>query len=88
MPVDYIAARHEPEMKNGAGSVLIMTNRLGNPPPRRLFCSGCGTQFTCDPAGACWCAEETARLPMPVAGEDCLCRDCLRRTAAQRSQTG
>jgi hypothetical protein len=32
--------------------------------------------------GPCWCAEETARLPMPVEGEDCLCRDCLRKAAA------
>jgi hypothetical protein len=25
--------------------------------------------------------EETARLPMPAAGEDCMCRDCLRKMA-------
>jgi hypothetical protein len=31
--------------------------------------------------GPCWCAEETARLPMPVDGEDCLCRECLRKAA-------
>jgi hypothetical protein len=60
-----------------------MTNRLENPPARRLACSRCGTEFTCNPAGACWCAEETVKLPMPVAGEDCLCRDCLRQIAAQ-----
>jgi hypothetical protein len=67
-----------------------MTNRLENPPARRLACSRCGTEFACNPAGACWCAEETAKLPMPVAGEDCLCRDCLRQMAAQVSsrQTG
>jgi hypothetical protein len=60
-----------------------MTNRLENLLPRRLACSGCGTEFNCSPAGPCWCGEETARLPMPVAGEDCLCRDCLRKAAAQ-----
>jgi hypothetical protein len=78
-----------------------MTNRSGKQPPRRLFCSGCGTEFTCGLSAfssevgigsreenalkqsldSCWCAEETARLPMPVAGEDCLCRDCLRKAA-------
>jgi hypothetical protein len=61
-----------------------MTNRLENPPGRRLACSRCGTEFTCNPAGACWCAEETVKLPMPVEGEDCLCRDCLRQMAQSR----
>jgi hypothetical protein len=65
------------------GSALIMTNRLENPLSRRLACSGCGTEFTCSLAGPCWCAEETARLPMPIDGSDCLCRDCLRKMAAQ-----
>ncbi|AND92381.1 MULTISPECIES: cysteine-rich CWC family protein [Bradyrhizobium] len=51
--------------------------------PRRLTCSRCGTEFGCDLSGTCWCAEETARLPMPVKGEDCLCRDCLRKAAAR-----
>jgi hypothetical protein len=75
-----------------------MTNRLGNPlqgprgeslesegfgpAARRLACSGCGTEFSCDLSGQCWCAAEAAVLPMPVAGEDCLCRDCLRKAAA------
>jgi ribosomal protein S14 len=27
-------------------------------------------------------------LPMPVAGEDCLCRDCLRQIAAQPGRKG
>jgi hypothetical protein len=65
-------------MKN---SVLLMTNRLEMPPSRRLACSGCGTEFTCSLAGPCWCAEESARLPMPLDGGDCLCRDCLRKMA-------
>ncbi|WP_092290062.1 cysteine-rich CWC family protein [Bradyrhizobium sp. Ghvi] len=56
---------------------------LQEPPARRLTCSRCGTEFGCDLSGNCWCAEETARLPMPVKGEDCLCRDCLRKAAAE-----
>ncbi|HXH47111.1 MAG TPA: cysteine-rich CWC family protein [Bradyrhizobium sp.] len=50
---------------------------------RRLVCSRCGTEFGCDLSGNCWCAEETAKLPMPLEGEDCLCRECLRKAAAQ-----
>ncbi|HET6839301.1 MAG TPA: cysteine-rich CWC family protein [Bradyrhizobium sp.] len=60
-----------------------MTNRSGNPASRRLACSRCGTEFTCNPAGSCWCAEETLRLPMPAEGGDCVCRECLRKLAAQ-----
>jgi hypothetical protein len=59
-----------------------MTNRTENPAPRRLACSGCGTEFSCELSGDCWCAEETAKLPMPAQGSDCLCRDCLRRMAS------
>jgi hypothetical protein len=59
-----------------------MTNRLEILASRRLACSRCGTEFTCSPAGSCWCAEESARLPMPLDGENCLCRDCLRKAAA------
>jgi hypothetical protein len=60
-----------------------VTNPLEKPAPRRLACSRCGTAFTCDIAGPCWCAEETTRLPMPIDGADCLCRECLRKAAAQ-----
>jgi hypothetical protein len=60
-----------------------MTNRLDHPAPRRLACSRCGTEFICSLTESCWCAEEAVRLPMAVdAGEDCLCRDCLRKLAA------
>ncbi|EAQ35089.1 hypothetical protein NB311A_14375 [Nitrobacter sp. Nb-311A] len=62
-----------------------MTRRTGQQAVRRLLCSGCGTEFSCDPSGNCWCAEETARLPMPPEGSDCLCRDCLRKAAARSS---
>ncbi|WP_225126804.1 MULTISPECIES: cysteine-rich CWC family protein [unclassified Bradyrhizobium] len=50
---------------------------------RRLTCSRCGSEFGCDLSGTCWCAEETAKLPMPLEGEDCLCRECLRKAAAE-----
>jgi len=56
--------------------------------PRRLACSRCGSEFGCDLSGNCWCAEETARLPMPVEGEDCLCRECLRKAAEAPSPDG
>jgi len=60
-----------------------MTNPKEMPPPepRRLACARCGTEFACDLSGTCWCAEEAAKLPMPVEGEDCLCRECLRKAA-------
>ncbi|HJZ22124.1 MAG TPA: hypothetical protein VJ226_14265 [Bradyrhizobium sp.] len=49
---------------------------------RQLQCSSCGTAFSCSLSGDCWCADETAKLPMPTEGGDCLCRDCLRKAAA------
>lgn len=51
--------------------------------PRRLACAGCGTEFSCALSTACWCAAETARLPMPAGNADCLCPDCLRKAAAE-----
>lgn len=54
---------------------------LTQPAPRRLACSRCGTEFGCGLSADCWCAEEAARLPMPVDHEDCLCRNCLREAA-------
>jgi hypothetical protein len=65
-----------------------MTNRSENNPSRRLACPRCGTDFTCSLAGPCWCAEETFRVPMPDNGEDCLCRDCLRKAAEEIRSTG
>jgi hypothetical protein len=58
-----------------------MNNWLGSEVPRRLACHRCGAEFTCGLSDSCWCAEETTRLPMPRAGNDCLCRDCLRKAA-------
>jgi hypothetical protein len=62
-----------------------MTNRLEILPPRRVACSGCGTEFSCTRSETCWCAEEDVRLPMPRDGQDCLCRECLRKAAAKAS---
>ena len=58
-----------------------MNNWLGSEVPRRIACHRCGTEFTCGLSDSCWCAAETARLTMPRAGKDCLCRDCLREAA-------
>jgi hypothetical protein len=48
----------------------------------RAACARCGATFACEPAGDCWCKHEPVRLPMPAAGEGCLCVDCLRKAAA------
>jgi hypothetical protein len=72
-----------PTLKHGNSSRTIMTNQKGYSSARRLACSRCGTAFSCNPEGDCWCKAETARLPMPVEGEDCLCPECLRKTADQ-----
>ncbi|HWZ38360.1 MAG TPA: hypothetical protein VNY08_08685 [Bradyrhizobium sp.] len=60
-----------------------MTNQTESLAFRRLACSRCGAEFDCNPGGSCWCADETVRLPMPVVGEDCLCRECLRKAAEE-----
>jgi hypothetical protein len=60
-----------------------MTNRLEMPTSRRVVCSRCGTDFSCTQSETCWCAEEDVRLPMPPDSQDCLCRECLRKAAAQ-----
>ncbi|HEY7846062.1 MAG TPA: hypothetical protein VID30_20560 [Bradyrhizobium sp.] len=64
-----------------------MTDRTESFAFRRLACARCGAAFECNPGGSCWCADETARLPMPVAGEDCLCREGLRKAAEQSART-
>jgi len=50
---------------------------------RSLACARCGISFDCRLGGGCWCAAEPYRLPMPDAGEDCLCPACLRVAAAR-----
>jgi hypothetical protein len=77
-----------PTLKHRHDPVRLMKDLLGTAQTagrgsRRLACSGCGTEFSCDLSGACWCAAETARLPMPSNGGDCLCHDCLRKLAEQ-----
>jgi hypothetical protein len=64
-----------------------MTNRLETPPPRRVACSACGAEFSCTQSETCWCAEEDVRLAMPRDGEDCLCRECLRKAAQTSAAT-
>lgn len=54
---------------------------------RALNCPRCGTAFTCDLSGHCWCMDETAKLPMPAEGEDCLCQVCLRAAAELNAAT-
>ncbi|HYB11060.1 MAG TPA: hypothetical protein VEJ16_15450 [Alphaproteobacteria bacterium] len=46
-------------------------------------CAGCGRQFTCCPAGECWCGREAVRLPLPAEGYDanCYCPTCLQKLA-------
>ena len=53
-------------------------------PLQRLACARCGTSFECGAnAGACWCMNESYRLPMPDAADtSCLCPACLRAAAA------
>ncbi|WP_037364444.1 cysteine-rich CWC family protein [Nakamurella lactea] len=48
---------------------------------RTLRCARCGATFFCRPAGNCWCATESLRLPVPADGQDCLCRACLQQVA-------
>jgi len=54
------------------------------PGPPRIACTRCGTAFACDPTGDCWCKHEDVPLPLPAAGETCLCVDCLRAAASPR----
>ena len=51
-------------------------------PSAKIRCTRCGAEFGCDPAGDCWCKEETRRVPMPASdAESCLCPKCLRALA-------
>lgn len=52
------------------------------PQASTLRCAKCGAEFGCDPAGACWCKDESFRLPMPSSDAgSCLCPRCLREAA-------
>jgi hypothetical protein len=50
---------------------------------RRIVCGRCQTAFECRPAGGCWCAAESFRLPLPVDDTECLCPACLRAAAGR-----
>lgn len=52
---------------------------------RTLACPRCGTPFTCDLSGRCWCMDEAIKLPLPKEGEDCLCPACLRAEATRHA---
>jgi Cysteine-rich CWC len=65
----------------------FMTNRSETLTPRRIACSGCGTEFSCSLSGGCWCADESFRLPLPADATDCLCPDCLRKLAKQQQSS-
>jgi hypothetical protein len=41
------------------------------------LCAQCGAAMTCQPEGACWCAELPQVVSMPAKAEGCLCRNCL-----------
>lgn len=54
---------------------------------REVVCARCGSAFTCELAGDCWCAAEPYRLPMPLdKAEDCLCPACLRQAGTAQMQ--
>lgn len=56
-------------------------------PPATIRCTKCGAAFACEPAGECWCKDETIRLPLPADGTaSCLCPKCLRAMAEAQQQ--
>jgi hypothetical protein len=60
-----------------------MNKRSNIPAPaaRLLVCARCGAEFACTLSSDCWCADQSAKLPVPDdGGSDCLCADCLRQT--------
>ena len=82
LPAEYNALRCEPEINSAEGCRPAHdkpVRKSARAPPRLRRC---GTEFSCNPSGPCWCSEEAFRLPMPVDGGDCLCPDCLRKAAA------
>jgi hypothetical protein len=56
---------------------------------RDVTCERCGTVFTCNLSGKCWCASMPFRLPLPDADDDegfkdCLCKQCMEAIAQGR----
>ena len=72
---DQTVARPQLLAHNG-----LMETQVHRAPSRELLCARCGAAFHCGLGGACWCAAEPMRAPMPPPGsnEDCLCPVCLR----------
>jgi hypothetical protein len=87
LELDFALLRDVNSAKRSHYRNASMTNPKQGPASRRLACSACGTAFACSLDGNCWCAEETARLPMPIEGEDCLCPQCLRRAAEMQAMS-
>jgi hypothetical protein len=52
----------------------------------QVRCEKCGTAFSCTPEGACWCMEESFKLPMPTKATSCLCPKCLRVMAQEQKR--
>ncbi|HZS70177.1 MAG TPA: cysteine-rich CWC family protein [Burkholderiales bacterium] len=51
---------------------------------RDLACARCGQPFRCGAdEEACWCEDLPAL--QPIAGRDCLCRQCLEAELRERS---
>jgi Cysteine-rich CWC len=55
---------------------------------RRVVCARCGAEFGCGGDSACWCAHVEVRLPIPQAGDDCLCPGCLQAVAFPPATSG
>ncbi len=59
---------------------------------REKICPGCGSGVACGAAPGqehCWCAQFPAILPVPEAGSDCYCPECLRvKIASRRKESG
>jgi hypothetical protein len=60
---------------------MSQPSKIPAPAARLLICARCGAEFACTLSSDCWCADESAKLPIPDEGGDCLCTDCLRMAA-------
>jgi hypothetical protein len=60
---------------------MSQPSKIPAPAARLLICARCGAEFACTLSSDCWCADESAKLPIPDEGGDCLCTDCLRKAA-------
>jgi hypothetical protein len=60
---------------------MSLPGKIPAPAARLLICARCGAEFACTLSSDCWCADESARLPVPDDGGDCLCGNCLSKAA-------